>query len=143
MKSIKLLTMLFILPCLVNCQEVFELKFTAGITQYRAALVLFDDGTGAMRVKFYDNGPRMVEQYVRLENTLSGLRITGYNPVYPGTSTRHPSYQADNFYISQDENGNLSLMNVDDGGVYARSYIRSISGYANKTKFLGEFDWKQ
>ncbi len=127
----------------LNAQKVFEVKFTAGVTQYRSALVLYDNGSGKMRVRFYDNGrTKMVEQTMKIENTQYGMRLTGYNPVYPGTSTRYSSYQADNFYLSTDEYGNYSLTNIDDGGVVAKAFIKEIEGDYSIKNFLSDFDWE-
>lgn len=142
----KLLTTLFLITLIsfsVRAQQVFEIKFTAGVTQYRCALVIFDNGSGKMRVRFYGDGKtKMVEQAMRIEDTQYGLRLTGYNPVYPGTSTRYPSYNADNFYISMDEYGNYSVTNVDDAGVSARSSIRKVEGQYTINGFLDDFNWE-
>lgn len=124
-------------------QSVFEVKFIAGMTQYRAALVLFEGGTGKMRVRYYtqDKGTVMVEQTIRIENTVNGMRLTGYNPVYPGTSVRNSSYVADNFYISQNEYGSMSIINIDDRGTSSTASIRLISNSYDRRQFLSGFEW--
>ena len=131
-----------LLPSQVQAQDIYEVKFIAGVTQYRAAMALFDDGTGLMRVRYYSNGTKMVEQSLILEETTVGIRVTGYDPVYPGTNTPHPSYNADNFYISQDEYGDVSIVNIDDNGVTASATMRLIEGYYAKQNFLDDFNWK-
>lgn len=125
----------------IEAQDVYKITFTAGVTQYRAALIIFEDGSGKMRVRFYSDGTKMVEQTMKVENTEYGLRLTGYNPVYPGTTTSHPTYNADNFYISIDENGNYSITNIDDAGVSAKTYIEQIEGTYSIKNFLEDFDW--
>ncbi len=124
-------------------QSIFEVKFIAGMTQYRAALVLFDGGTGKMRVRYYtqDKGTVMVEQTIRIENTVNGMRLTGYTPVYPGTRVRYPSYTADNFYLSRNEYGSMSIINIDDSGNTSTATIRLIDDAYEKRRFLSGFDW--
>lgn len=120
-------------------QDVYEIKFTVDITQYRVALVIYEDGAGKMRVRYYNSGTKMVEQSVKIENTLDGIRVAGYNPVYPETKTPYPSYIPDNFYISIDEYGTLSVYNIYSGG-RARAYIKKINSSINT--FLSDFNWK-
>lgn len=130
-------------PLLVSAQTVYEIKFISGVTQHRGALVLYNNGTGKMRVRYYSQqeGPAMIEQEIRLENTNFGYRLTGYNPVYPGTTRRKATYNADNFYISRDESGKSSIVNIDDKGSTAQATIREIAA-SEKTKFLYGFNWR-
>lgn len=142
MKKIYFLLLLCVPPISVKGQEIFEIKFTAGITQYRGALVLWENGTGKMRVRYYADGQKkIIEQEIRTENTQHGLRLTGYNAVYAGTNVK-ASYNPDNFYISQDENGNIICTNIDDGGVSASASIRIVTGYSAKQSFLRDFNWR-
>jgi hypothetical protein len=102
-----------------------------------------NSNAGRMRVRYYADGQtNMVEETAQAENTVLGLRIAGYNAVYAGTETRHPSYRPDNFYMSTDENGNVSVTNIDDGGVVANCSVRVIKGYYDKQEFLRDFNWK-
>ncbi|GHB88989.1 hypothetical protein [Persicitalea jodogahamensis] len=135
---------LFLSPLVSRAQTVFEVKFTSGLTQHRGALVLFDSGLGKMRVRYYAEGigTQMVEQTVRFENTLNGYRVTGYNPVYPGTKVRHSTYIADNLYISRNEYGNFKVVNVDDRGVTAQASIRTVENAYERRRFLSDFDWE-
>ncbi|WP_108808054.1 hypothetical protein [Aquimarina spinulae] len=142
MKYIKILFLALLLPLTLQGQEVFEVKFTAGLTQYRCALVIFDNGTGKMRVRYYDKRTTMIEQTMAIENTQYGIRLKGYNPVYAGTKIKHPSYNADNFYISMDEYGKYTIINVDDAGTRAKSYIKKIKGKYTINNFLRDFNWK-
>ena len=95
-----------------------------------------------MRVRFYNEGTQMVEQSAIIESTIYGNQIAGYNPVYPGTNTKHPTYSPDNFYISVDEYGNLNVVNVDDRGVTAEASIRLIEGKYSINDFLSDFNWR-
>lgn len=144
MKRFFLLLILVTISFLVKAQDIYEIKFVAGVTQYRCALAMWwDDGNGMLRVKYYSNNKtNNVEQTVRLEDTQYGLRIAGYNPVYAGTSISYPSYNADNFYLSQDEYGNLTCTNIDDDGNTSKCVVRKIEGYTAKQNFLGDFNWK-
>lgn len=126
-----------------RAQDVYEIRFTVDMTQYRAALVLYSNGTGTMRLRYFSEGrTQMVEQSIVFEKTLLGYRLTGYQPVYPGTTIRHASYIADNFYLSQDENGRLHCVNIDDQGKAAVCTIRQVTSYYAKNVFLGDFNWK-
>ncbi|GAB3962824.1 hypothetical protein GCM10028805_64710 [Spirosoma harenae] len=144
MKTLRLLAAILLFPLVSLGQTIYEVKFIAGSTQYRGALVMGDNGTGKMRVRFYKQGvgPVMIEQYMRMENTRYGNRLTGYNPVYPGTTVRYPTYNADNFYISQDEYGNLTMTNIDDRGVTANASIRVFQTTYDKQRFLSDFNWE-
>lgn len=96
-----------------------------------------------MRVRYYtpQNGTVMVEQTIRIEDTANGMRLTGYSPVYPGTRVRHPSYVADNFYVSQNEYGSLRIVNIDDRGTSSVASIRLIANGYDRRQFLNVFDW--
>lgn len=145
MKTIGIFLVLLFVHAWSLAQTVYEVRFKAGVTLHRGALVLYDDGTGKMRVRYYDQNRQktvMVEQLMRVENTDDGYRITGYNPVYASTGYRHPSYVADNFYLSQDEYGTVSVTNIDDQGVSARSTVKVIEGAYQVSSFLSDFDWK-
>lgn len=148
-KSIKIskaVLSLFLLLFFVGrafAQDVYEIKFTVDMTQYRAALVLYNGSSGLIRVKYYnDRLTRIVEQKIVFEKTTMGNRLTGYNPVYPGTTTRYPNYVADNFYVFQDEYGKLRCVNIDDKGNTAVCYIRLVTGSYAKNAFLRDFNWK-
>jgi hypothetical protein len=126
-----------------HAQDVYELKFTANGTHHRAALILFSDDTGKMRVRFYSKDrTKMIEQYMEVQKISRGFKILGYNPTYAGTEIKCTTYGADNFYISRDEDGILSCVNVDDNSVTASCSIRAIEGYSTKQSFLSDFSWK-
>lgn len=145
MKKAVALLVLLVFTFIVNAQSVYKVRFTSGVTQYYGALVLFDSGTGKMRTKYYSESckcTRTVEQTMNVEKTTAGLRITGYNPVYPGTNTKFPSYSADNFYIARDYTGKLSITNIDDQGDIASASIELITSSSTKRNFLSEFNWQ-
>lgn len=143
MRLTKTIILVFFIALSGYAQDIFEVKFTVGITKYRCALVLNDDGSGKMRVRYYSNGEtKMVEQSMRTEETKYGRRLAGYNPVYPGTSNTYSGYSPDNIYIAVDENGNYEAKNIDDRGVEAIVDIRSIEGSTAINSFLDDFNWE-
>ncbi|MDF7817253.1 hypothetical protein P1X15_06580 [Runella sp. MFBS21] len=96
-----------------------------------------------MRVRYYaNNQTNLIEQTIRLENTQYGYRLTGYNARYADTQRRHPNYQPDNFYLSQDDYGNLTCLNIDDKGTTSRCSIRLVQGYSSKNTVLSSFNWR-
>ncbi len=143
MKKLTFLLLVALLPVIARAQDVYEITFTAGITRYRAALVLWSNGSGQMRVRYYaNNQTNLIEQTIRLENTQYGYRLTGYNARYADTQRRHPNYQPDNFYLSQDDYGNLTCLNIDDKGTTSRCSIRLVQGYSSKNTVLSSFNWR-
>lgn len=145
MKKVTFFLILLAFTFCLNAQSVYKVRWTSGVTQYYSALVLFDNGTGKMRTKFYSKScdcTRTVEQTMNIEQTSAGLRITGYNPVYPNTSTKFLTYSADNLYVSRDYAGNLSITNIDDRGDIASASIESITSSSAKRIFLSEFNWR-
>lgn len=145
MKKVAYFIILLVFTCSLNAQSVYKIRFISGLTQYYGALVLFDNGTGKMRTKYYSNScecTKTVEQTMNIEKTTAGLRITGYNPVYPGTKTLFPNYSADNFYVSRDYAGELTITNIDDKGDIASASIEIITSSSTKRTFLSEFNWR-
>jgi hypothetical protein len=122
--------------------DVFEVKWTQGVTQYSAALILRQDTTGIMRVKYFGNGhTNLIEETMELAHTDHGDCLKGYNPTFIiGTSTS--KYFPDNLFVFQDENGNTIFKNVDDaGGTYACT-VNTSTDYSEKKNFLADFEWK-
>lgn len=145
MKIALVFTLLLLAPLVSSGQVsgVYEIRFVSSTTQHRAALILFGNGTGKIRVRYFSQGrTKMVEQYVRSENTRYGLRLACYNPVYPGTSVRFPNYITDNFYLSQDEYGTVSVWNIDDAGGTAKAFVQSFRSTYECNQFLTDFDWR-
>src|ERR1700749_945122 len=98
MNKFYLFLLALLCPIAANCQNVYEIRFSIHSTPYRAALVIWDDSYGKMRVKFTKNGSAaMVEESVKENYTSAGVGVFGSNAVYPGTSSRYPNYNADNF----------------------------------------------
>jgi hypothetical protein len=127
----------------VYCQEIYEINWIGSNSEhYQGALVMFKDNTGKLRVRYHkESGIAMVEQTIRIEATQVGNRLSGYNPVYPNTSTTFPYYNADNFYLIVDAVGNLTITNIDDAGSTSKASIRYIEG-TEKNEFLLLFNWK-
>jgi predicted ribosome quality control (RQC) complex YloA/Tae2 family protein len=120
---------------------VYEIKFSADTIQYRAALVLFEDGSGAMRVRFQDEGTKVVEQSVTVDSTTYGISIEGKNPVYPGTSIKFPSYDANDLYLSENEMSKSSTKNSEEDRSTLAT-IQKIEGEIETSHFLFFFNWK-
>ena len=142
MKALKIIFLILIAPFALKAQDVYEVKFRAGVTLHRAAMIIFNNGTGKLRVRYYSGGTKMVEQSIVFQDTKYGIRLACYNPVYPGTKIKYPTYSPDNFYLSIDEYGKTSLTNVDDRGVTAECVINKKDGTYAVNQFLSDFDWK-
>ncbi|WP_334898405.1 hypothetical protein [Nostoc sp.] len=68
-----------------------------------------------MRTRYFgSNKKQVVDQKIRLKSSPSGLVFLGYNPVYAGTSTRHPTYAADNFLFAIEDDGSFTAFTCDD-----------------------------
>jgi len=140
MKSAKLLLCLFLLPVFCLGQDVYEVKWGPSL-RYKAALIVYElEETGVARVKWDD---QMVEQTLKLEYSNDVMILYGSDPVYPGTESTYESYNADNFYITTDDNGVYSCLNIDDGLSISKCRLRKINGSkSEKNKFLKEFKLK-
>jgi hypothetical protein len=126
----------------IQAQDVFEVKWTMGITQYRCAYIMNEDGTGKMRCRYFNEGvTQMVEQTMEIEDTPDGTRLTGYDPVYPGTSTPFPDYSPDNLYLWVDDYGNFRAIAIDNERREANATMRLIEGSSAINIFLKDFDW--
>jgi hypothetical protein len=71
--------------------------------------------SGVMRTRFFNANTRKVEvvrQNMRLKPTPRGLMLIGSNPVYDGTSKRHPTYIEDSFMLSITPDG-LTVLTCD------------------------------
>ncbi|MBU3714659.1 MAG: hypothetical protein FGM46_06885 [Ferruginibacter sp.] len=139
MKTIKIIFfLLFFLPVYGISQDVYEVKWGPQ-QRYKGALVIDEeDGSGTARIKWDGN---MVEQTLTVDYTNEVLRVDGSYPVYPGTSDAHESYNADNFYITIDNLGKYSCINIDDANSTSKCSLRKINGNLKaKNKFLKEFD---
>lgn len=139
MQPIKLLFLsLFLMPVFCLGQDVYELKWGPE-NEYKGALIIYEiEEAGIARIKWGNN---MVEQSFTLEYSNEVMILDGYNPIDPYTEDSHPSYNADNFYITIDETGVYSCLNIDDAGAVGKVRIRKINGNkAVKNKFLKEFN---
>jgi len=73
--------------------------------------------SGTMRTRYFDpniNKKQSVDQEMRLKSSPGGLVLLGYNPVYAGTSKKHPTYAADNFFFSIEPDGSFVAHTCDD-----------------------------
>jgi hypothetical protein len=75
--------------------------------------------SGRMRTRYFDpniNRTQVVDQTMSLRSSSRGLVLLGYNPVYAGTNTPHPTYNADNFLFQISPDGSLGVATCDDAG---------------------------
>ncbi|MBD2775268.1 hypothetical protein [Iningainema tapete] len=96
----------------------WKLTYSVDGIVYQSVL-LMNGYTGAMRIRYFDPNLRKtqaVDQSLRLKSSPQGLVLLGYNPVYAGTSRRHPTYSADNFLFSIRPDGSPAVFVCD----YAR-----------------------
>jgi hypothetical protein len=78
---------------------------------YESTLVM-KGYSGVMRTRFFSPNTRrteVVRQNMVLKSTPRGLMLIGSNPVYDGTSRRHPTYVEDNFMLSITPDGLVVL----------------------------------
>lgn len=85
----------------------WQLRYSVDGIVYQSVLVM-KGYSGAMRTRYFDpsiNKSQVIDQTISLKSSAQGLVLLGYNPVYAGTSTRHPTYAADNFLFSIEPDG--------------------------------------
>ena len=125
-------------------QSAWEMWFMGGYTQHHAFMVLDGNGGGKVRVKFFSantNRTEIVEQTIKLENTTQGIRLACYDAVYANTNYRHLSYATDNFYLIQDDYGNTSIYNADDGSNLTKVTIKEIKKKSEFNQLKIDFNW--
>ena len=94
----------------------WKLRYSVDGVVYQSVLVM-QGYSGVMRTRYFDssiNKKQVVDQEISLKSSPQGLVLLGYNPVYPGTSRRHPTYAADNFLFSVEPDGSLTAYTCDD-----------------------------
>jgi hypothetical protein len=77
---------------------------------------------GTMVTNYYNqrtSRSESVQQSMRLGSSTRGLVIIGTNPVYVGTSYRHPTYNADSFFFQISPNGSYLFSVHDTAGITA------------------------
>lgn len=96
----------------------FDLVYSVSGISYESRLVMQGEA-GYMRTRYYDTSlgrTADVGQSMRLGNSARGVVIYGYNPVYYGTSTSHPTYSPDNFLFRINPSGSYVFKTCDDAG---------------------------
>ncbi|MEH1816011.1 MAG: hypothetical protein V7K26_19515 [Nostoc sp.] len=92
----------------------WQLKYSVDGVVYTSVLVM-NGYSGVMRTRYFSsNKKQVVDQKIRLKSSPRGLVFLGYNPVYAGTSTRHPTYAADNFLFAIEDDGSFTAFTCDD-----------------------------
>ncbi|MGK7884493.1 MAG: hypothetical protein AB4057_07685 [Crocosphaera sp.] len=96
----------------------WKLIYSVGGIVHESFLVINGSGGKMLTTYFNTNTQRTdyVEQTMRLKNSPRGILILGYNPVYPNTSRRHPTYAADNFLLQVGTDGKVAIAMMDDAG---------------------------
>ena len=72
---------------------------------------------GVMRTQYFSPISRkteVIDQAMELKSSSKGLVLIGRNPVYAGTSRRHPSYSPDNFLFTIQPNGSVQILTCDN-----------------------------
>ncbi|WP_341530612.1 hypothetical protein WKK05_15815 [Nostoc sp. UHCC 0302] len=72
--------------------------------------------SGTTRTRYFNPNtgkPDVVDQTMELKSSSSGLILLGYNPVYGGTTLRHPTYIPDNFLFQIRPDGSLIVFTCD------------------------------
>lgn len=125
-------------------QSAYLISFTAGFTRYEGMLILDQKLNGIMRVKYYDKEREktaMIEEKMMPQQTADGIRLAGYDVVYPGTTVRHQSYSADNFYLFYDVNGKMNMVNIDNYGVKANVSAIELTKVEDLKRYLIKYHW--
>ncbi|MEH2264835.1 hypothetical protein [Nostoc sp.] len=94
----------------------WSLRYSIDGVVYQSVLVM-KGYSGMMRTRYFDstiNRRQVVDQEISLKSSPQGLVLLGYNPVYPETSRRHPTYAADNFLFSVEPDGSVIAYTCDD-----------------------------
>ncbi|MGB3655483.1 MAG: hypothetical protein WBA41_30330 [Rivularia sp. (in: cyanobacteria)] len=94
----------------------WKLRFSNAGVIYESVLRM-NGYSGIMLTRYYDVNYRrsvIVQQTMKLSSSAKGLVILGYNPVYAGTKTRHPTYSPDNFLFQINPNGSVRFATCDD-----------------------------
>ncbi|MDZ7968375.1 MAG: hypothetical protein RM368_26065 [Nostoc sp. DedSLP03] len=94
----------------------WKLRYSIDGIVYQSVLVM-EGYSGVMRTRYFDpsiNQKQGVDQNISLKSSPQGLVLLGYNPVYAGTSRRHPTYAADNFLFSVEPDGSLTAYTCDE-----------------------------
>lgn len=94
----------------------WKLRYSVDGIVYESVLVM-NGFSGSMRTRYYHPslGKQSVDQTMYLKNSPDGLVLLGYNPVYAGTSRKHP-YIADNFLFAIEPDGSRRFAICDDAG---------------------------
>lgn len=81
-----------------DAQPIYETwKLTHSFAGYvHESTVVMNGLSGVMRTKYFNsltNKTEIVKQNMTLKSVPRGLMLIGSNPVYDGTSQRHPTYE--------------------------------------------------
>lgn len=145
LKSMKLLfiTISFLFTNAVFGQDVYQINWTLQKISYNSAIIIYDNGYGIGRVKFYSEGElKIIEETFKVEQETKGINIYGSNPVYPGSKVKFPNYSADAFLLSFNDKGSIFCVLMDGNLSMAICSAQKVIGKSDQNIFLKQFDWK-
>lgn len=118
-------------------QDYYSISWNHGGSSYDGVLALYHDGSGMMRVQYfnsYSNQYEAVDQVVYPTRSQEGhMVLAGYQPVYAGTNQLNEYYAADNLYLIQDFFGNIQWVNIDGFGNQSQVQIQRM--HANNLNY--------
>ncbi len=93
----------------------WELTYSVGGIVHKSILKM-NGYSGTMRTRFRNSlgKTEAVNQTMYLKPDPDGLLIWGFNPVYAGTRTEHPTYSPDNFFFSIPPDAPPIFLTCDD-----------------------------
>jgi len=139
MKNLYLLVLALLMSSIASAQKIYGINFSDDTMYYNAAIAVWEDGTGVMRVSYTsDCKTYLVEQTISYEVTADGTRIIGSNPIDPVTNKPKEQYSADSFEITKSPKGELTCKHIDSNSSKPCSFF-SVLGYRNRQAFLGQF----
>lgn len=109
----------------------WSLRYSIDGVVHESVLVM-EGYYGAMRTRYFDssiNRSQAIAQEISLKSSPEGLILLGDNPVYAGTSKRHPNYAADNFLFSVEPDGSVIAYTCDNLRQCSAVNVEAISSH--------------
>ncbi len=147
-KTFVILCTLFFFSTQLTAQDLYEINWTVEGTPYEACVIVYNNSYGMARVKYLRDGKKtIVEEGMEYESKNRGFNLYGSKPVYPGTQIEYKNYIADDFLITFESDGRLTVICADGDGNSLRiqqvgTSIQIITKKRDKVRFLKTFDWK-
>ncbi len=123
-------------------QNYYDLYFTVSRTSYHGLLWLDSDGSGIMRVKYWDGCSNVMIEEDMETGSIEGIpAIIGSDPVYAGTNILHSTYAPDVLFFSTNNYGTLKMYVTDAYGNLATVSLELVSG-SKCTRIKRQFGWR-